>query len=459
MAGHLDLHRLPGDEAGPCGIESLHPVILPNAAVGVSRDGAVEAGPSVLQTLGSVVMTTSALSGARWLLLDEYTGEVGEPDVTLGVCHDIDGLFVDPEPIPPPETFTLLGCDPAGPLLEALRYVGTERAWLPSIALTPVHRPQQRPAECLLHEHGCTCEEELIDVTVVSRRPSAAGDGLVDLDLRGYVRLLPEWGIPEEKPDGTGFRLSTLDNERLGECLDVAGVFHERPAAPGRPVTLIGFRPEMPLPDVIAGRKITASLLAVQRDGRTVGGAGVLSAAVISARPSRLGDGLLDIALDGGVEESLPSGVREIFQIWYDGGPAEPNLWARYDRLLRHHWSGLAVNHRPQDLPDKPAGTIYHLDGRFVTDIDAFYCAIGEAINGPGGYFGGNLDALHDCLRGGWGATSPFRLVWHHSDVARRHLVPGYDRPCPDLRDWGPSVELDDLLEIFLEHGIEVELR
>ncbi|MFG1681478.1 barstar family protein [Nonomuraea sp. NPDC049269] len=402
-------------------------------------------------------MTTSALSGARWLLLDEYTGEVGEPDVTLGVCHDIDGLFVDPEPLPPPETFTLLGCDPAGPLLGALRHLGTERAWLPSIALTPVHRPEHRPAGCWTYEYGCTCEEELIDVTVISRRPSAAQDGLADLDLRGYVRLLPECEMPEEKPDGTGFRLSTLDNENLGECLDVTGVFRVRPAAPVRPVTLIGFRPEATLPGAVEGHRITASLLAVQRDGRTAGHFGVLSAVVVSARLSRLGDGLLDIALDDGVEEPLPSGAREIFQMWYDGGPAEPNLWARYDRLLRHEWSGRAGCHRPQGLPDKPAGMTYHLDGRFITDIDAFYCAIGEAINGPGGYFGGNLDALHDCLHGGWGAASPFRLVWHHSDVARRHLVPGYDRSSHDLRYWSPNAELDDLLEIFSEHDIEVE--
>ncbi|MEV0351313.1 hypothetical protein AB0H88_36525 [Nonomuraea sp. NPDC050680] len=58
-----------------------------------------------------------------------------------------------------------------------------------------------------------------------------------------------------------------------------------------------------------------------------------------------------------------------------------------------------------------------------------------------------------------WGAASPFRLVWHHSDVARRHLVPGYDRSSHDLRYWRPNVELGDLLEIFSEHDIEVELR
>ena len=405
-------------------------------------------------------MTTPAVPGARWLLLDEYTGELDEPDVTLGVCHDIDGLFSDPEPVPLPETFTLLGCDPAGPLLEALGHLGTERAWLPSIALFPIH--YQRPVRCLWDEHGCTCVEELIDVTVIGQRPSATRDGLVDLDLRGYVRLLPEVGLPEDKPDGSGFRLAALDDVKLGSCLDVAGVFRKRPAAPIRPVTLIGFLPEAPpLLKSIEGSKITASVMALQYDGRIVGGSRLLSATVVAARPSRLGDGLLDITLDGGIEEPTPSGAREIFQLWYDGGPAQPNLWTRYDRLLQREWLGLAVSRHclQGGLPDKPAGTTYHLDGRFVTDIDAFYCAIGEAINGPGGYFGWNLHALHDCLAGRWGAKRPFQLIWHHSDVARRHLVAGYDRPDHRLRDWGPSIELDDLLEIFSEYRVEVEFR
>ncbi|MET7333195.1 hypothetical protein [Nonomuraea sp. NPDC005650] len=47
----------------------------------------------------------------------------------------------------------------------------------------------------------------------------------------------------------------------------------------------------------------------------------------------------------------------------------------------------------------------------------------------------------------------------HHSDVARRHLVPGYDRPTRDPRYWRPNVELHDLLEIFSDRGVEVDLR
>ncbi|MEU8355674.1 hypothetical protein AB0C27_06630 [Nonomuraea sp. NPDC048882] len=41
-------------------------------------------------------------------------------------------------------------------------------------------------------------------------------------------------------------------------------------------------------------------------------------------------------------------------------------------------------------------------------------------------------------------------------DVASRNLVPGYDRPTHDLRYWNPKIVLDDLLELFSEHDVEV---
>jgi len=120
---------------------------------------------------------------------------------------------------------------------------------------------------------------------------------------------------------------------------------------------------------------------------------------------------------------------------------------------LRHHWAGLALTHRSTG-PDRPAGTTYHLDGRFVTDVEGFYCAIGEAINGPGGHFGWNLDALEDCLRGRFGAQTPFRLVWHDPTVAREHLAPGYDR-----HRLGPAVTFEYLQDMLAAHQVEIDLH
>ncbi|WP_228023452.1 hypothetical protein [Streptomyces acidicola] len=66
--------------------------------------------------------------------------------------------------------------------------------------------------------------------------------------------------------------------------------------------------------------------------------------------------------------------------IWYELAPED-----------RHAWLSVALwsrEYQRQGKPDASAGQVFTLDGRHVVDRDTFYCAIGEAINGPGGYFG-----------------------------------------------------------------------
>ena len=55
--------------------------------------------------------------------------------------------------------------------------------------------------------------------------------------------------------------------------------------------------------------------------------------------------------------------------------------------------------------------------------MDDFWREIGRAINGPGGYFGSNLDALIDCLRGGFGTPDePYEIRWVDSSKSREAL-------------------------------------
>ena len=71
---------------------------------------------------------------------------------------------------------------------------------------------------------------------------------------------------------------------------------------------------------------------------------------------------------------------------------------------------------------DGPA--VFRMDGRRIKSVEDFYREVGRAVNGPGGYFGKNLDALADCLRGGFGTPEdrPFEFEWTHSGASRRHL-------------------------------------
>ncbi|MFF8931472.1 barstar family protein [Streptomyces longwoodensis] len=66
----------------------------------------------------------------------------------------------------------------------------------------------------------------------------------------------------------------------------------------------------------------------------------------------------------------------------------------------------------------------YVLDGKQIKTLEDFWRAIGEAINGPGGYFGRNLYAFADCLSGGFGTPDDddYVVEWHDHQVSREHL-------------------------------------
>ncbi|MFC5186857.1 barstar family protein [Actinomadura harenae] len=229
-------------------------------------------------------------------------------------------------------------------------------------------------------------------------------------------------------------------------------------------MTLVGRRPTAALQDLLerksAGRRyLKAMVHAVDRSGSAVPTSFIVSATGTVTRPSRLGSGLVDIDLDHGIHEPLPEGAREIWNLWHVGRPTSPNLWSGYARAMRDEWCRAAVIYHPYAQPERPPGRTYELDGCHITDVEGFYCALGEAINEPGGYFGWHHQALLECLRGEWGAAPPFRRRWHHSNVARHHLIPGYDRPSYDIRGWGPRVTLEDILADLTDAGITVDLR
>ncbi len=399
-----------------------------------------------------------------WLLVDEDGDDADGQEVPLALCVDIDGLFVDPEPAPAAEHCTLIGCEPAGALRDTSPN-GPDHAWLASIILDPVHAPERPPPRVYQsYAHGCSCAEELCDVTVLGHRPSRAGAGLVDIDLRGYLQILPEYHWPPARPPAArAFLLSDGDGSTLGRCHSTAGIFRERPRPPVQPVTLLGCRPAARLQDLLerksARRRYLRALAhTVDRHGKAVATSIMVSGTVTATCPSRLGNGLIDIDLDLGVSDPIPRGAREIWNLWHAGRPTRPNLWSGYDRALRHEWCRAAMTYHRGEQPDRSSGRTYDLDGSYITDLEGFYCALGEAVNGPGGYFGWNSQALYECLRGGFGAAPPFHLRWHRSEVARRHLVPGYDRPPYDIRHWGPRVTLQDLLDDLTDAGITVDL-
>ncbi|WP_326700717.1 barstar family protein [Streptomyces sp. NBC_01754] len=83
----------------------------------------------------------------------------------------------------------------------------------------------------------------------------------------------------------------------------------------------------------------------------------------------------------------------------------------------------------------------YVIEGSEVTGPERFWELIGEAVNGPGGYFGRNLDAFADCLDGGFGtpADGSFVIEWRDHAASARAL--GHEESARRLEGLLPRVD------------------
>ncbi|MGV9339826.1 barstar family protein [Streptomyces sp. NPDC003688] len=149
---------------------------------------------------------------------------------------------------------------------------------------------------------------------------------------------------------------------------------------------------------------------------------------------------------------SLPeAGVGEVWRAWSSGPPASVNEWVCLSAGRREGWIEVAGKYRRGGEKVDPRRERYTLDGANISDLATFYCAIGEAMNGPGGYYGSNIAALDDCLSGGFGPATPFRLVWENSEVAVGTLG--------GLPTYLPNTSVLDLIvSCFERRGVTVEL-
>lgn len=87
----------------------------------------------------------------------------------------------------------------------------------------------------------------------------------------------------------------------------------------------------------------------------------------------------------------------------------------------------------------------YVINGSEVTGLERFWDLIGEAVNGPGGYFGRNLDAFADCLSGGMGTPedNDFVIEWRDHTLSARAL--GHEETVRHLRRLTARAHPDNL--------------
>lgn len=114
------------------------------------------------------------------------------------------------------------------------------------------------------------------------------------------------------------------------------------------------------------------------------------------------GDGRGSGTLWANVSTPPHASARTIWDHWRDHLPNTDGQWTALPPGERDGWVEAAQLHyfhkagerRTWPMPTNPAT----LHGEQIADLASFFCAIGEAFGGPGGYFGSNLTALADCL-------------------------------------------------------------
>ncbi|MFD3875428.1 hypothetical protein [Streptomyces sp. NPDC058623] len=382
------------------------------------------------------------------LVSEEWDGEL----IVWARCAEADGLFV--ESGPRRERVTLVGCAPTGRLLKAAEQTchrSGEPVDLGALGLVvdfpvPGGDPEGDPFDAYDDDHW-----ELLAPVLIGCGPSNVDASLFDLVVEAEVDG-PVW---RGEPADAEWRLfNGAGGGSLGECLRVEGLYGNRPFSASPPMQLIGCEPgERLLHRLVRprgdGDRVT--LLAVDRTGRVVRQQEHMPLQVVASRPSALGGALVDLWLaEGPAVRPVPE-ARPVWDTWFEGPPTEPGAWAAFTSEGRAEW--VAFTAASQDAGRPLPDPVRHLDGRHVTDVPGLVCAIGEAVAGPGGHYPQCWHTLRGCPCGGNLPPTPFTLVWHDAEVARRALA------SVSVDTAGETPYVDDVLRLLAHVGITVELR
>ncbi|MEU2627913.1 hypothetical protein [Kitasatospora sp. NPDC007106] len=381
------------------------------------------------------------------LVSEEWDGE----QTLWTPCADMDGLFVDR--VPRRETLTLVGCRPTGRLLKAADRARREPVELGHL-FVPVEFPDDHPDAW---DGWWVHYWDLEEAVVVGSRPSALGPGLFDLVLEaeviGPTTPTGRTGAVGE-PESAEIGIHNGTGSRIGECRRIEGLYTERPEPEPEPLRLVGCEPT----DRLLARLVhpradgdRLDLLVLDRTGRPIRTEENLHLQIAGARPSRLGGALIDVdvTVRAGLGHRPAGAARPVWDAWYEGVPRERNAWAGLPTAAREEWLRFTTG----TSGEVPVGGTCHLDGRFVTDVPGFRCALGEAVGGPGRHLHQCWGVLLGCPCGGEDVRGPFTLVWHDADTARRALAGVSVDPAGEL----PYVE--HVVRFLEETGITVVLR
>lgn len=119
----------------------------------------------------------------------------------------------------------------------------------------------------------------------------------------------------------------------------------------------------------------------------------------------------------------------------------EYNCWAEIKQNEKQAWLELALYFGNYD--DNKSKI--EIDGNKIKSLNDFFCSIGEALNGKGGYFGRDLVGFDQCLRmfDEFGTGNLKTVVWNNHKKCKWKLKNNFNKIIETLEEFNIEVKLN----------------
>ncbi|MEV0675292.1 barstar family protein [Actinosynnema sp. NPDC050436] len=194
-------------------------------------------------------------------------------------------------------------------------------------------------------------------------------------------------------------------------------------------------------------RTADAVLKVIGRGGRQIGEYSVGTVVVGDVQVASPGRKGASVAFRTFQNRCAYPAAAGVWRRWTSGEPLEPGEWCSRPVSDLEAWLDVVQNSwfaTGRRVARYGVGDVVRLDGSRITTKEGFYLTLGEAVHGPGGYYGSNLDALADFLSSEVGETPPVQIVWQDFEVTRRAV---------------DEVHLTAIMEVLREFGVVVVTR
>lgn len=136
-----------------------------------------------------------------------------------------------------------------------------------------------------------------------------------------------------------------------------------------------------------------------------------------------------------------PKGYQKALDMKLNNEINKKHIWKNFRKDELQGWLVHALHSTQPEINRENINI--QIDGNDFHSLDGFFCTLGEEINGISGYFGRNLYALYDCLRGDFGVKSISELNWINHKRSKTIL----------------KTKFNQIVDIFENYNIKVLLN